>query len=352
MKRLHKFVVALIIILTLPTAPVITSHLGVSNVAQAANLSISNKSVTLEIGKTKTLRISGTSKKITWSSSKKSVASISPSGKITAKAAGTATITASVSGKRLTCKVTVKEPIVISHKSFNLDIGKSKTLKITGTTKKITWSSSDKNVAIVSSKGKVTAISSGNATITASVDGKKLTCKFKIYKDNPYLKNAPFTTSELRLSDLSIVIPKDWLMEKDISEDEHFVFTAPSDSVNGSYVMLYILETGQKSPTYEEAKKELQRSITKGSIKAYYEALDTGLYINVADFKQTDYKAVYGNILKSSYILTLGDYVIKESVYAFYLDGYYIELTVADSDGEVSFLNTADYILNSILLKK
>ncbi len=47
-------------------------------------------------------------KKVSWSSSKVSVATVSSSGKVTAKAAGTATIYASVAGKKLSVKVTVK----------------------------------------------------------------------------------------------------------------------------------------------------------------------------------------------------------------------------------------------------
>ncbi|MDF2905892.1 MAG: Ig protein [Herbinix sp.] len=353
MKRIHKSIYALIITLILTAAPVLIPIQGANVVALAATISISNKSITLEVGQTKTLKISGTSKKITWTSSKKSIASVSSSGKITAKGVGNATITATVSGKKLTCKVTVKEPIEISHQSYNMDIGKTKTLKITGTSKTVAWSSSNKKIATVSSSGKVTAVSSGKATITAAVEGKKLTCNIKVYKDNPYLKNAPFATGELRLSDLSIVIPKDWLLEKDTSmEDEYFAIAAPTESVNGSYVMLYIYDTGEKSPSYKDAKKEFIQDITRDSIQAYYEDLATGLTINVADFKQKDYKANFGETLKSYYILTLGDSVIQESVYSFYLDGYYVELTVADADGEASFAKNADYILNSFMIKK
>ncbi len=343
MKRIHKTVYAILIALVLFTVPAIS---------YAASISISNKSITLEIGQTRTLKISGTGKKVTWSTSKKSVASVSSSGKITAKSVGSAIIAATVSGKRLTCKVTVKEPIKISHKSYNLDIGKAKTLKITGTAKRISWSSSDKKVATVSSSGKVTALASGKATITASVEGKKLTCSIKVYKDNPYLKNAPFHTTELRLSNLSIIIPKNWLTEKNNSEDEFFIFTTPPDAMEGSYVMLYILDTGKKSPSYADAKKEMQQSITRASIKAYYEGLATGLRINVAGFGQKDYNAAFGDALKSYYTLTLGDYLIKESVYAFYLDRYYVELTVADADDNESFPKMAEYILNSFMIKK
>ncbi len=353
MKKVHKLVFAFFTTLILMTASVIIPVQGTTAVASAASVTISTKSVTLEVGQTKSLKINGSSRKVTWSTSKKSVATISSSGKITAKAVGSAIITASVSGKKLTCKVTVKEPIEISYQSYNLDIGKSKTLKITGTTKAVTWTSGDKRIATVSSSGKVTAVSDGKTTISASVDGKKLTCNIKVYKENSYMKKAPFKPTELRISDLSIVIPKDWLLSKDASEeDEYFALATPADSVNGSYVMFYIQDTGKKSPSYKVARKEFLQSITQASIQAYYEDLAQGLPVSVADFKQEDYKTSFGDTLKSYYTLTIGDYIIHEAVYTFYLDEYYIEVTVADADSDTSFPKNADYMLQSIQIKK
>lgn len=60
--------------------------------------------------------------------------------------------------------------------------GQSFTLKVKNAPgKKIGWKSSNKKVATVSKKGKVTAKKAGSATITATVAGKKLTCKVKVY---------------------------------------------------------------------------------------------------------------------------------------------------------------------------
>ena len=62
-------------------------------------------------------------------------------------------------------------------KSANLSIGESKQLKAKAvptknTSTKIAWSSSNKKVAVVSSKGKVTGKATGTATITAkAADG-------------------------------------------------------------------------------------------------------------------------------------------------------------------------------------
>ena len=55
--------------------------------------------------------------------------------------------------------------------------GKTTTLKVKGTSAKVKWSSSDKSVAKVSSKGKVTAKGYGTCYVYAKVKGKKLKCK-------------------------------------------------------------------------------------------------------------------------------------------------------------------------------
>ncbi len=77
----------------------------------SAAVKISKKSVTLTKTQKTTLKISGTKKKVKWSSSKKSVASVSSKGVVTAKKKGTATITAKVGSKKYTCKVTVRNPL-------------------------------------------------------------------------------------------------------------------------------------------------------------------------------------------------------------------------------------------------
>ncbi len=79
----------------------------------AAKIKLSKKSITLYVGKTKTLKVKGTKKKAKWSSSKKSVATVSRKGKVKAKKAGKAKITARVGKKKLVCKVTVKKKKVV-----------------------------------------------------------------------------------------------------------------------------------------------------------------------------------------------------------------------------------------------
>lgn len=76
-------------------------------VVQAASIKLSCKSVTLEIGSTKKIKVKGTDKTVVWSTSDKKVATVSQKGKIKAKGAGTCDIIAKVGKKTLTCQVTV-----------------------------------------------------------------------------------------------------------------------------------------------------------------------------------------------------------------------------------------------------
>jgi len=147
----------------------------------AANIRLSDTSLSLELGHYKTLKVYGTSSKVSWSSSNSWIASVSSSGKVTAKAAGTATITAKVNGKKLTCKVTV---LRLKDKQLTMKAGDTYNLNLEGSKSKISWKSSNKSVAKVSDNGKVTAVAPGTATITATVDGKTLNSQVYVVELN------------------------------------------------------------------------------------------------------------------------------------------------------------------------
>lgn len=77
-------------------------------------LTLSEKKATLQVKKTLKLTVArnpiSATEKITWTSSNTKVAAVNKNGKVTAKKAGTATITAKTSnGKKATCKITVKK---------------------------------------------------------------------------------------------------------------------------------------------------------------------------------------------------------------------------------------------------
>ncbi len=76
--------------------------------AEAAQVALSAKKVTLRKGESKKLKLKNASGKIKWKSSKKSVASVSASGLVKAKKTGKTTVTVTYKNKQYKCTVTVK----------------------------------------------------------------------------------------------------------------------------------------------------------------------------------------------------------------------------------------------------
>ena len=123
-----------------------------------------------------------TEKTITWNSSDASIATVED-GKVKAVKEGKVTITAKAEGKEVNCTVSVSPRIRLNVTELELTIDDSETLTATlapsDAGKKVTWSSSDTKVATVED-GKITALTVGNATITASLDGYKAECNVTV----------------------------------------------------------------------------------------------------------------------------------------------------------------------------
>ena len=148
-------------------------------VQASQDVRLNKTKMSLIVGQKKTLKVKNTTEKVTWSSSENLVAKVSSEGVVTAKKAGTATITAMAGQKKYTCKVTVKEkPSLL--KSKTICVGRKLKLNVKGTAKKVKWSSSNKAVVKVDRKGNIRGIKKGTATITAQVGSKKLNCKVKV----------------------------------------------------------------------------------------------------------------------------------------------------------------------------
>ena len=151
---------ALIACLTAPAA--LQAVPGV--MAQAASgVKLNKTKATVYNGQTLKLKVSGTSKAVTWSTSDGSVAKVSRKGVVTAKGVGKATITAAVGGKKLACAVTVKSPLWADATELKLKAGKSK--KVTVTYKfagKITMKCDDASVVTC----KLGKLKNGKCTLT------------------------------------------------------------------------------------------------------------------------------------------------------------------------------------------
>jgi uncharacterized protein YjdB len=145
--------------------------------------------------KTKTMTLKATvypskleDKSVTWKSSNTAVATVSSKGKVKGVKAGTATITctSNATGLSTTCNVTVGY-VKLDQTEVSVKKGKTVTLEATVypsklEDKSVTWKSSDKSVATVTSAGKVKGIKAGTATITctSNATGLSRTCKVTV----------------------------------------------------------------------------------------------------------------------------------------------------------------------------
>ena len=96
---------------------IITALPANAQAAGKAKIKLSKSKLTLYVGKTKTLKLKGTKKNPKWSSSKKSVATVTKKGKVKAKKKGSTVITAKLGKKKYKCKVTVKSKAAAETKA-------------------------------------------------------------------------------------------------------------------------------------------------------------------------------------------------------------------------------------------
>ena len=176
-----------------------TYSFGFNVLQVVTSISLSKSSATIAVGSTLQLTYSvtpsdATNQAVTWTSSNTAVATVSSGGLVTAKARGTATITATTTdGSNLSasCEITVKQLATgITLNKTTATINNGETLQLTASVTPsnanntaVTWTSSNTSVATVSSSGLVTAKGRGTASITATTtDGTNLsaTCEITV----------------------------------------------------------------------------------------------------------------------------------------------------------------------------
>lgn len=161
-------------------------------------LSRSTKNITYQLKKSIKNK-NATYKGVSWYSSNKNVATVNSNGKVTIKHRGKVVITVKAkdgSNKSAKCKVTVRQ--LVTKLSYNraiqkAEVYKNKTIKFAVTVvpsnannKGLTYSSSNKKVATVNSKGVVKGIKAGTVTITAKAkDGSRKAVKLTVKVKNP-----------------------------------------------------------------------------------------------------------------------------------------------------------------------
>ena len=228
MKRIYAFLLSFILAL-----PLLVSCNGQEQEVPVSSVSLSQSTAEMIIGEfvdltATVLPSNATDKSVTWTSSKKSVATVNDAGRVDAVAEGSSTITASCGGKSAICVVTVSKGVVevvsISLNKTNLTIVEGETEFLTATVKPddatdkaVTWSSSDNAIATVS-EGNVTAVKKGEAIITATSGDQSATCQVIVSQ-----KVIPVESVELDIT------------SKEVEEGDSFTLTAiikPDNATN------------------------------------------------------------------------------------------------------------------------
>lgn len=170
------------------------------------SVSLDKTTLTLKPGTSDTLSATvapedATDKSLRWTSSNTNVATVDATGKVTAAGNGTAVITASTvdGGFTAQCTVTVSEDkpeivavenVTLDKTSASLEVGETEQLTATvkpadAANKSVRWKSNDENVVSVDANGKLTAISSGMATVTVTTEEGNFTALCKVTVTNP-----------------------------------------------------------------------------------------------------------------------------------------------------------------------
>lgn len=165
----------------------------VNKEVNATEVSLDKEELELKVGKSATLNVAIAPREITdaviWESSDTEVATVSEAGVVKAVGTGEAIVQVTVGELSASCAVVVTQPVTgISLNTGGVSLDAFSTYQLTATmkpdtasNKNIAWSSSDENIASVDANGLVTALSKGEAIITAAaLDGSNVTATCKV----------------------------------------------------------------------------------------------------------------------------------------------------------------------------
>lgn len=208
-----------------PGEAIITAKIGaeqaickvvvINNFVPITGIRFSNSNKTILVGSTQKLSVTVTpsnasNQSLSYTSSNPNIATVDSEGNVKGIAVGEAYITVSAAGYQAVANIKVINTISLNSisipKNLQLKEQSSSTLNVTfnpsnATNKKVTWKSSNPNVATVDSSGNVKAKAPGTATITviSSDGGKVATCNVEVTALSKKLTGISLNKTELSM---------------------------------------------------------------------------------------------------------------------------------------------------------
>lgn len=235
--------------------------------------------------------------------------------------------------------------VKISKTKLTMEIGNTATLKITGSSGKITWKTSKKAVATVTSKGVVTAMSAGTAKITATVNKKNYACTVTVNQPtNPYQTNALF--QEVQMAGLSFVVPSLYeVTGEEVAEGSYKAKMKLPDSK--SSITFIVNVTGEAASSYEDIAASFATLSVEELQAAYDEQYGAGV-LEASDLAEFAYESQNGTISYAySFNLASAESLAKTISYNLSIDGYTLEVVVLD-EGYDMYVD-AEYLIDSLM---
>ena len=189
------------------TAAAVLTAMSCGGAVAVENVKVTPTALSLGIGETAVLKAEvepadASVNAVLWSVTQGTAVTVDGYGKVTAMAAGTATVTAETvdSGKTASCTVTVGsisggtdgstavESVTLDRSSVTLGVGNSVTLQATvepaTATAAVVWSlASGDGILTIDQKGRITAKATGTATVAVEAGGETATCLVTVIRE-------------------------------------------------------------------------------------------------------------------------------------------------------------------------
>lgn len=315
-----------------PGEAIITAKIGaeqaickvvvINNFVPITGIRFSNSNKTILVGSTQKLSVTVTpsnasNQSLSYTSSNPNIATVDSEGNVKGIAVGEAYITVSAAGYQAVANIKVINTISLNSisipKNLQLKEQSSSTLNVTfnpsnATNKKVTWKSSNPNVATVDSSGNVKAKAPGTATITviSSDGGKVATCNVEVTALSKKLTGISLNKTELS-------------MELDTEETLTVIFNpeyAENKNIkwSSSNTKIAKVSNGKITPV-KPGKVEIKAVSEDGNYEAVCQVTILSPPIESIKFAQTKQSVALGSIVTLKTISTPTDTAINNPIW-------------------------------------